>query len=140
MEAPPTSWYYLKPDQSRVGPLSTPELAALIMNSEVTADTQIWTEAFGQDWKAVSATPEFADTLIAADIAYEDRFFQPILNTFDRLLKPDGHIMMGEPNRPFAKPFFDLLQQSGWEFISVPFTVPGPTPVEITLYDIRRAC
>ena len=71
MEAPPTSWYYLKPDQSRVGPLSTPELAALIMNSEVTADTQIWTEAFGQDWKAVSATPEFADTLKALNAAHQ---------------------------------------------------------------------
>ena len=107
------------------------------INAITNLDTDIPTALL--DWREPSDLAP-ADILIAADIAYEDRFFQPILNTFDQLLKPDGHIMMGEPNRPFAKPFFDLLQQSGWEFISVPFTVPGPTPVEITLYDIRRAC
>lgn len=69
MEAEPTSWHYLKPDQSRVGPLSSSELATLIMNGEINADTQIWTDAFGQEWKPVSATPEFADTLKALNTA-----------------------------------------------------------------------
>ncbi len=53
-------------------------------------------------------------SIIASDLAYESRFFDPLLDCFDQLLEPEGQIFLSEPNRAIAKPFFERLQATGW--------------------------
>ncbi len=89
------------------------------------------------DWRNPQIARK-ADILLAADIVYEERFFAPILQTFDRFLTTNGHIMLSEPGRALAKPFFASLAEHGWDYIDYPIDVPGPTPITVTLYDIRR--
>jgi predicted nicotinamide N-methyase len=60
------------------------------------------------DWR----TPEpsiAADLLLASDVAYEKRAFEPLLNAFKTLVKPKGRILISEPNRPVSKDFFSNL-------------------------------
>ncbi|MFC1467750.1 methyltransferase [Verrucomicrobiota bacterium] len=56
-----------------------------------------------------------ADVLLAADVAYEKRFFVPLINTFKTLLKPGGVILLSEPGRSVAVDFFECMQHSEFE-------------------------
>lgn len=53
--------------------------------------------------------------ILAADVAYEERNFLPLLESFDGLLAPGGEVWLGEPGRPIAQTFFDMLSTEGWE-------------------------
>jgi predicted nicotinamide N-methyase len=55
-----------------------------------------------------------ADILLAADVAYEKRAFEPLLNAFHQLVKPDGKILIAEPNRFISKDFFENLTNQGF--------------------------
>jgi predicted nicotinamide N-methyase len=56
-----------------------------------------------------------ADVLLAADVAYEARFFEPLIHTFKTLLNPGGTILLSEPGRTVAVAFFEQMQQSEFE-------------------------
>jgi predicted nicotinamide N-methyase len=66
------------------------------------------------DWRAPPADLS-ASWILAADVAYETRLFEPLLHCFNRLLAPGGEIWFGEPGRPIARPFFDQLSAAGWQ-------------------------
>ena len=70
--------------------------------------------------------------LLGADIAYETRFFDPLIACFDVLLAPGGRVLFSEPNRELGKPFFDRLDSAGWCFTPVAQKSGG------TVYEIRR--
>jgi predicted nicotinamide N-methyase len=53
--------------------------------------------------------------LLASDVAYETRFFEPLLACMDQLLLPGGELWLGEPGRPVARAFFNGLMQNGWQ-------------------------
>ena len=55
-----------------------------------------------------------ADILLAADVAYEKRAFEPLINAFQQLVKPDGKILIAEPNRFISKNFFENLANQGF--------------------------
>ncbi len=55
-----------------------------------------------------------ADILLAADVAYEKRAFEPLINAFHQLLKPDGRILIAEPNRFISKDFFENITNQGF--------------------------
>lgn len=65
------------------------------------------------DWLAPEH-PEQFEVILAADVAYEERLFQPFVRTLDRLLTPDGTLFLSEPNRKIAAAFFDLLAETGF--------------------------
>ena len=50
------------------------------------------------------------DLVLAADVAYEKRFFPPLLELFRRLLRPGGRILLAEPGRGIAQPFLRELE------------------------------
>jgi predicted nicotinamide N-methyase len=52
--------------------------------------------------------------ILAADVAYEERNFLPLLESFGRLLTPGGEVWLGEPGRPVAETFFEMLSTEGW--------------------------
>ena len=56
-----------------------------------------------------------ADVLLAADVAYEKRFFEPLIHTFNTLLKPGGFFLLSEPGRTVACDFFELMQKSEFD-------------------------
>jgi predicted nicotinamide N-methyase len=72
------------------------------------------------DWRNIpkkfsEETPQYrADILLAADVAYEKRAFEPLLTAFNQLIKPDGTILIAEPNRFISKDFFENLTHHGF--------------------------
>lgn len=66
------------------------------------------------DWRHAPEDPRF-DLLLASNLAYEKELFAPLIETFDRLLLPEGEIFLSEPNRPIAAEFFEDLQRSGFQ-------------------------
>ncbi len=64
------------------------------------------------DWR--EPDPELAaEVVLAADIAYEPRAFEPILAALPRLVKPGGQVLLSEENRYFAREFLDALLSLG---------------------------
>jgi predicted nicotinamide N-methyase len=49
--------------------------------------------------------------VFAADVLYERQSHEPLLNTLDRLLTPQGQAWIGEPGRSVAHDFLVLAQQ-----------------------------
>ena len=73
------------------------------------------TARFAQlDWRNPDPSVA-ADLLLASDVAYEKRAFEPLLNSFKQLLKPNGTILLTEPNRAMFKPFVKNLHTEGYE-------------------------
>ncbi len=56
--------------------------------------------------------------ILAADVAYETRNFEPLIKTFKTLLPPDGLILLTEPSRLIAKDFIKMLTEAGFAFSS----------------------
>lgn len=66
------------------------------------------------DWR--EAKPEqAADLVLAADVAYEERAFEPLLKAFPILVKKGGKLLISEPNRAIAKKFLKSLEGIGFE-------------------------
>lgn len=65
------------------------------------------------DWRNPDPSVS-ADILLASDVAYEKRAFEPLLNAFSTLLKPNGMILITEPNRPVSTDFFSNLYTEGY--------------------------
>jgi predicted nicotinamide N-methyase len=61
------------------------------------------------DWRDVSKV-ENADVILASDVAYESRSFEPLKKAMNSILKPDGVLLLSEPNRKFASPFIKILE------------------------------
>jgi len=60
------------------------------------------------DWRNPNLKQTF-DVILASDVAYEERFFQPLISLFGEYLKPGGVIILAEPNRRIARGFFGKL-------------------------------
>ncbi len=70
-------------------------------------------EGISVDWR--SPNPALAaDVLIAADIAYEERTFEYLAPAFKALCKPNGVILLSEPNRALAKSFLQQIENQGF--------------------------
>jgi predicted nicotinamide N-methyase len=65
------------------------------------------------DWR--NPNPNLAaDIIIASDVAYEKRAFEPLLHAFKKLSKENTRIIIAEPNRPVSKAFFSSLNTEGY--------------------------
>ncbi len=62
------------------------------------------------DWRSPDPAAA-AELLLAADVAYEARFFPVLYSTFERLLLPGGTLLLAEPGRIFAQSFVAGLRQ-----------------------------
>jgi predicted nicotinamide N-methyase len=81
-----------------------------------------------------------ADVLLAADVAYEKRFFEPLIRTFRAMLKPGGRVLLTEPGRPLAREFFPRLEEAGfaWNRTTVKVSL-NDREHEVGLYEITRS-
>ncbi len=91
------------------------------------------------DWRLPDLSEEF-DLIFGSDIIYEERFFWPLIELFQRFSGEDTHILLSEPNRKVARRFFNLLRKEG-------FTIRKDAMIEkvkeltfnISIYDITRS-
>ena len=90
------------------------------------------------DWRKPDLNQQF-DRIVASDIVYEERFFNPVINVFRRFLAYGGLIVLAEPNRSVARGFFKQLRESGYKLsrTSQPVDQDGKT-IEVSVYKIMR--
>ena len=93
--------------------------------------TYNWKENFGEiptclqlDWR--NPSPQHAtEVLLAADVAYEERAFEPLLKAFPVLLQENSCLILSEPGRPIAHKFLASLENLGFsyqkEIIQIPY-------------------
>lgn len=87
---------------------------AILFAQKNLALNQIFDAKFLQlDWREPKIELA-ADVLIAADVAYETRMFEPLLLAFKQLCKPNGLILLAEPNRTLASEFLNDIENQGF--------------------------
>ncbi|MEM9835584.1 MAG: methyltransferase domain-containing protein [Bacteroidota bacterium] len=64
------------------------------------------------DWRNPPQDQQY-DLILAADVAYEKRFFAPLYQSLHTLLKPTGQCWLSEPGRPIAASFMAGLEEAG---------------------------
>lgn len=65
------------------------------------------------DWR--HPNKEFsAELVLASDVAYERKSFPALIRCLKALCKPDGHILLAEPNRNFASGLIEELKKAGF--------------------------
>jgi len=90
------------------------------------------------DWRCVTLEQRF-DIIAASDVAYEERFFDPLLDLFDALLKPDGTVILAEPNRTIARSFFSKLLSEGYRYIRTDKVVSQDGKlVSVAVYRVQK--
>jgi predicted nicotinamide N-methyase len=74
------------------------------------------------DWRSFEDVAP-VDVLLASDVAYERRMFDALKAAFHQLVKPEGIILISEPQRAFARAFFDGLKEDGFQVATIPLPV-----------------
>ena len=65
------------------------------------------------DWRSPGKISP-VDVLIASDVAYESRAYNPLLKTMKSLLKKNGIVILSEPNREFTKEFINEFKKNNF--------------------------
>jgi predicted nicotinamide N-methyase len=66
------------------------------------------------DWRS-EETATAADVILASDIAYERRMFEPLMTAFENWLQSGATVIISEPDRQLAREFFSELHCSNWQ-------------------------
>lgn len=118
-------------------------LAACRANCRANAGREPATLAFNwRDPDAAPMRPGGWPLIMAADVLYERRDVEPLLGFIERLLAPDGLLLLAEPGRAPAAAWLDAVRMLGWSVGSE--THPGPWPdpkdadVVVGVHRVRR--
>jgi predicted nicotinamide N-methyase len=82
--------------------------------------------------------------VLAADVLYEARDVEPLLDLAPRLVAPTGELWLAEPGRPPASRFLDAMRERGWQITSERYPGPWPDPednrkgIVVGLHRLRR--
>ncbi|MCW3127755.1 MAG: methyltransferase small [Bacteroidetes bacterium] len=138
------------------GGLGLPALVAASLGAEVTATDYLQDAVdFSQknaalnnvsnitfqtlDWRKPEGIAPF-DILLASDVAYERRQFEPLLHAFKHLVKPGGLILLSEPNRYIAEPLIEELKRQGYELEKYNYDVEvREIKSKVSVYAITRS-
>jgi predicted nicotinamide N-methyase len=90
-------------------------------------------ETLKVNWRKPSATFLEAagagfPVVLAADVVYEARDIEPLLELIERVLSPGGLLWLAEPGRRPAGQFVDTLRERGWSCQSDRIAGPWPDP------------
>ena len=90
------------------------------------------------DWRNPQLDKTY-DIIVASDVAYEQRFFMPLIELFDKYLVENGRVILAEPNRTIARTFFGKLALAGFDFETTDkFVVQDSKTIKVTIYDIFK--
>ena len=91
------------------------------------------------DWRNLSGLEQF-DILLASDVVYERKQFEPLLKAFDVLVKPGGTILLSEPDRYIAAPFLEAVKEKGYEVNKSHYNVSvREVKSKVSVYAITRS-
>lgn len=66
--------------------------------------------------------------VLAADVLYERRDIDPLLDLLDRIVAPGGVLWLAHPGRPPARVFLELANERGWSGSTTEYSGPWPDP------------
>jgi len=90
------------------------------------------------DWRKPQLDKSY-DVIVASDVAYEQRFFQPLIDMFKKYLVDNGRVILAEPNRTIARTFFGKLALAGFDFETTDkFVVQDSKSIKVTIYEIFK--
>jgi predicted nicotinamide N-methyase len=80
--------------------------------------------------------------VLAADVLYEERDIDPLLDLTWRIVAPGGLLWLAEPRRSVAARFVESARERGWSGETVTFDGPWPelddTGVRVRIHQLRR--
>ena len=89
------------------------------------------------DWRDRNFDTKF-DILIAADVLYEKRWLSPVFETIVNVIKPGGTVYLAEPGRSVATPFFEMINDVGWQSEKYNKTISFESENrEVSIYKIK---
>ncbi len=89
------------------------------------------------DWRKQDIDRKF-DILIAADVLYEKRWLQPVLDTIGACVKPDGWVYLAEPGRSIASEFFKMIDDSSWKYKKLEKIINFESAIKhVDIYEIK---
>ena len=81
--------------------------------------------------------------VLAADVLYERRDIEPMLDLIDRLVEPGGIVLLAEPGRNPARDFLERAHKRGWESAHSSFPGPWPDPkdegIVVRIHELWRS-
>jgi predicted nicotinamide N-methyase len=81
--------------------------------------------------------------VLAADVLYEQRDIEPLLDLFARIVAPDGLVWLAEPGRRPAAVALERAGERGWRIASSTWAADWPDPkdagVVVRVHQLRRA-
>ncbi len=90
------------------------------------------------DWRSPNLNQKY-EMIVASDVVYEERFFQPLIDLFQNFLAEKGTIILAEPNRSTARTFFGKLALAGFQFKnSDKFVNQNGKKIKVTIYTITK--
>lgn len=66
--------------------------------------------------------------ILAADVLYEERDIEPVLDVFTRVLAPGGVLLLAEPGRRPSRLAVERAQERGWSIESTRLEADWPDP------------
>lgn len=80
--------------------------------------------------------------VLAADVLYERRDIEPVLDVLDRITADDGMVLLAEPGRSPAREAMEMASQRGWHIETRNHSGPWPDPKEadvvVTVHSMKR--
>ena len=100
-------------------------------------DLPLPVEIFDLDFR--EPPPRRWDVILSSDVIYERRFVEPLSHCLNAITSEDGVIILAEPDRDIAVPFFQRLRDLGFVFRSEQKSVSlYSRNVVVSVYEIRR--
>lgn len=66
------------------------------------------------DWRVPALSAGAFELILAGDVLYEKRFFEPVERLFRVALAPGGRVLVGEPERAVSMPVWERMRSGGW--------------------------
>lgn len=98
-----------------------------------------WRTPTKQAAERLEACGQFS-LILGADVLYDSGDILPLMKLIDRMLTPDGTMLLAEPGRKTAERFLIKMAEEGWHGQSKAFVLPwaGQTTEHVNVHVLHR--